>query len=431
MRWLPLVAILVLGAGRVADAGEDHSAERLNTLRAEIATLQARANKLIVAEDFEAAALLHREIASKLAEAKTVHAALAAKRKTTPEPNLGEVRGAIDRALVWLARVQDVGDAGMWDANNWMKHAQGAKGAGRAHYDIGVTGLALLAFLNNGYTDRGGQHENRYAKNVRLGLRFLLTSQDEDGCFGIRASQHYIYNHIIATNAVIEAFHRTNNPRYRKPSIDGVKFLLESQNKDSGWRYGVRPGESDTSVTSWAVHALRAAENAGLDVDRSAFAGALKWLGRMTNDDTGRIGYLRGGGAPARPEAMIDKFPGESSEAMTAAGLYAQVESGADPDSLVMQKGAALMLRLPPVWKTERIDMVYWLYGTRALLKMQHKRWPEWRATLTKTLLSNQQPDGSWSPDGPWGPDGGRIYSTAMMALSLQAVARTLPKPGG
>ncbi len=420
----------MLGSGPATEAGEDNSQERLNTLRAEIATLQARANKMIVGEKFEAAALLHRKIASKLAEAETVRAALAAKRKTSPEPNIGEIRGAIARALAWLAKHQDVDAAGGWDADNWMKHAPGAKGAGGAHYDIGVTGLALLAFLNSGYTDRGGHNENPFGRSVRAGLWFLSTGQDEDGCFGNRASQHYIYNHIIATNAMVEAYRRTRNPRFKTPSIKAVKFLLESQNKDSGWRYGVQPGDSDTSVTSWAVHALRAAEDAGFEVDRSAFSGALKWLGRMTNEDTGRVGYLRRGSAPARPEGLVDKFPSESTEAMTAAGLYAKVEAGADPDSLVMQKGAALMLRLPPVWKTERIDMVYWLYGTRALWRMQHDRWPEWCATLTKTLLTNQKPDGSWSPDGPWGPDGGRIYSTAMMAMCLQTVARTLPQPG-
>ena len=72
--------------------------------------------------------------------------------------------------------------------------------------------------------------------------------------------------------------------------------------------------------------------------------------------------------------------------------------------------------------------MIFWLYGARALYRMQHKEWPHWRAALSSTLLANQQADGSWSPDGPWGRDGGRIYSTAMMAMSLQDVVRTLPK---
>ena len=216
IRWLPLVAILVFGSGSAAQAGEGGTQERLNTIRAEIPKLLAKANKLIAAEDFDAALLVLREGMTKLKEAERIDTFLAAKTPVR-DPNAKEVRSAIDRALVWLAQVQDIAAAGMWDANNWMKHASGAKGAGGAHYDIGVTGLALLAFLNNGYTDRGGQHENPYAKNVRRGFRFLLTSQDEDGCFGNRASQHYIYNHIIATNAMVEAFRRTNNPRYRKP----------------------------------------------------------------------------------------------------------------------------------------------------------------------------------------------------------------------
>ncbi|MCZ6786390.1 MAG: hypothetical protein O7E54_04410, partial [Planctomycetota bacterium] len=30
---------------------------------------------------------------------------------------------------------------------------------------------------------------------------------------------------------------------------------------------------------------------------------------------------------------------------------------------------------------------------------------------------------GSWDPIGPWGPDGGRVYSTAVMVLCLDALA--------
>jgi hypothetical protein len=37
---------------------------------------------------------------------------------------------------------------------------------------------------------------------------------------------------------------------------------------------------------------------------------------------------------------------------------------------------------------------------------------------------------GSWDPVGVWGEDGGRVYSTAMLALTVQAYyryARLLP----
>ena len=47
---------------------------------------------------------------------------------------------------------------------------------------------------------------------------------------------------------------------------------------------------------------------------------------------------------------------------------------------------------------------------------------------MEDAILPNQRKDGdfkgSWDPDGAWGFSGGRVYSTAMMTLSLQVYYR-------
>jgi hypothetical protein len=47
---------------------------------------------------------------------------------------------------------------------------------------------------------------------------------------------------------------------------------------------------------------------------------------------------------------------------------------------------------------------------------------------MKSALLATQQTEGdqrgSWDPVGPWAYSGGRAYSTAMMALSLEAYYR-------
>ncbi len=325
-------------------------------------------------------------------------------------PGRALVDASIDKALLWLAAKQEVQTTGNWDCN---------KLGGSQHYDVGVTGLALLALM-------GGGQGNPFANNVEKGVEYLVKSQDQNGMCGARASQHFIYNHIMATHALCEAYVRTN--KHKDPAQKAVNFLLSARNPFMGWRYGVRSGENDTSVTSWAIIALAAGQGAGLQVDPQAFTGAKAWMHKMTDPKFGQVGYIMPGSTSARPEGLIQVFPAEKTHAMTAAGILTRLLSNEDGNAPAMQKGAKLMAALKPAWQRPQIDMVFWHHGTFALSKMQHPAWAPWRDALAGTLVSNQKNDGSWDPSGPWGPDGGRVFSTALLAISLQKVALSLPQ---
>ncbi|MCZ6574735.1 MAG: hypothetical protein O7C98_16405, partial [Planctomycetota bacterium] len=354
---------------------------------------------------------------------------------------------AVQLGLRWLAAHQDVDAAGNWDCDGFTKHDPPddlSRGPGSAHYDVGVTGLATLAFLGAGYTDRGTKRDNPYARNVRMALRYLTTIQDEEGCFGPRASQHYMYNHALATLALCEAWAQTRNPRYKRPAQDGLNFLAKARNPYMAWRYGVRLGDNDTSVTTWAVLALRSGKYGGLDVDPDAFEGARAWIDKMTDPDYGKVGYLMPGGSSARPEALVDKFPADRTESMTAAGILVRLATGETPESAIVRKGADLCLKMPPVWNPDAgtIDMYYWLHGTLAMYQVGGEHWRRWVAFLLKAALEHQHPKnsgsrtGSWDPVGPWGPDGGRVYATAVMTMALEIAFRydkslAMGKPGG
>ena len=70
--------------------------------------------------------------------------------------------------------------------------------------------------------------------------------------------------------------------------------------------------------------------------------------------------------------------------------------------------------------------------STYALFQMGGHHWEEWRKSLDKAVVETQESDkskqnlfGSWSPDNDcWGEDGGRVYTTAILALTLQAYNR-------
>ncbi len=348
----------------------------------------------------------------------------------------GLTEDAVELGLKWLADHQDVEESGMWDCDDFMKHDPAndkCDGPGKQHYDPGVSGLAILAFLGAGYTDRGNEKENKYAKNVRQGLRYLITIQDDEGCYGPRASQHFMYNHSIATLAMSEAYWMTRNPRYKKPAQDGLNFIAMARNPYLAWRYNIRGGENDTSVTGWCVMALKSGKFAQLDIDPDAFDGARNWIDKMTDADTGKCGYIMQGGGSARPEGLQDKFPAEKSESMTGVGILTRIFLGEDPTkSEMIRKGADLCIARPPIWNTTdgSIDMYYWYYTTLAIFQVGGEAWKKWNSSMQKAIVESQNPKnsgaktGSWDPIDPWGPDGGRVYSTACLVMCLEVYYR-------
>jgi len=354
---------------------------------------------------------------------------------------------AVEHALKWLAAHQSA-DGG-WEAEGFPRWCDGkasasgsVDGAGKATYDVGVTGLALLAYLGSGYTNRG---DHPFARVVARGLRYLKNVQDAEGCFGPRTSGHYIYNHAIAAAAIVEAYGMTGSPIYKGSAQKALDFIALARNPYFAWRYGVKPGDNDTSVTGWMMLALKAAKwineadakagkPASLMIDEEAFEGIRAWVDKMTDPDYGRVGYQQRGTGPARPVELVDKFPADKSEAMTAVGMLARVFVGESPHtSEPIQKGATLLAKLPPTWNPNdgSIDMDYWHFGTMAMFQVGGDPWRRWEAAMKPAFVDTQRLDtdycqfkGSWDPIDPWGPDGGRVYSTAMMAMSLQATYR-------
>ncbi len=341
-----------------------------------------------------------------------------------------ETDAAIRRGLAWLAAHHDVG-RGRFDAKGFMKHdreTDRCDGAGNPLYDVGVTGLATLAFLAAGHTDRGTAEENPHAKSVRQALRFLIEVQDPEGCFGHRRTVAFMYNHAIATLAMCEAYGRTRNPRYLKPAQDGIAFILAAQNPGAGWRYEPRGRESDTSVTAWCVSALDAARRSGLAVPPQAFADAVAWVDKMTDPNSGRVGYNYPGGSSARYEAVHVRFPAERTDAMTAAGMWIRFLADAGEGDAIA-KGTKLCLKNPPAWGEGTTDVYYWYFGTLAFSRIGGEACRAWNAKLLEAVgpkqLTGGARAGSWDPIDPWGlHEGGRIYMTAMLTLCLEEAGR-------
>jgi prenyltransferase beta subunit len=326
---------------------------------------------------------------------------------------------AVEASLRWLASVQN--RDGSWEAK--------AFGAGQVKIDengvdrdyagrdadSGVTALSILAFLGAGYTHEEGQ----YADNVDRALRWLIGQQRADGNLGAGAG-HFamMYCHGIATYAVAEAYGMQNDPTsntmLRDPLVRAVRFILDNQNPDGGWRYE-KGQKSDISMFGWQLMALKSAEIAGVKIPFDAKSRMVGFLKERSLGDHGGLAAYRDGESPTA--------------SMTAEALFCKQMLGIRRDNASSQEAAEYLLaRLP---KRAEFNEYYWYYGTVAMYQFGGAGWQSWNEAVRAILVSEQQTGGdfagSWEPIGPWAKYGGRIYATALSTLCLEVYYRFLP----
>lgn len=357
-----------------------------------------------------------------------------------------KTEAAVQAGLVWLRDHQS--PDGFWDADEFMRYDRYPEKAastspGSPSNDVGLTGLALLAFLGNNHTTQRGE----YRKQVSDGINWLTSVQDKSsGLYGEEVGNATLYNHAIATMAVGEAQYMVRSPTRARQLQKGASLILNAQNPYNAWRYTLDPnGDNDSSITGWMVFALKTADEAGAKIPKDTFRGALDFFDTMTDKSTGRTGYAMGdgggpGGRPSRVKIYLERFPPEHSEALTAVALLCQefltdtskVRRWSDHDRYeLMKKQADLIAACPPVWDEEggTCDMYYWYYATFAMNQWGGSHWKSWKKAIESAVLPNQHQGndnltGSWDPVGPWGDDGGRVYSTAICTLILEVYYR-------
>ncbi|MCC6573646.1 MAG: terpene cyclase/mutase family protein [Planctomycetes bacterium] len=306
--------------------------------------------------------------------------------------------------------------------------------------DIGLTGLSLLAFAGAGYDHKQGD----YKETCRIAAAYLRKAQGNDGCFGEKESDHFVYNHAICTAALCEIYGLTGDAGLKGICDKAVAFILYAQNPGLGWRYGVKPGVNDTSVTGWMISALKSAKMAGLDAEyERSFADASKWLDAVTAQYQGfpKTGYNEAAGNNARLRASQDY---DNNPSMDAINIYSRLvmgQVGWDAKHRDLKAQASACLETLPAWEHHKIDYYYWYYASLALYQMGDTYWKKWDTAISKVLMDNQRgfraedkgstkdtldEHGSWDAVDAWGVAGGRVYSTAINCLTLEVHYRYL-----
>jgi SAM-dependent methyltransferase len=327
-----------------------------------------------------------KDRADALRALETILVDVARRLPRTPAPP--KVRSAVDAGCGWLARHQ--GEDGAWSSSAFDAHCKGGHkcaGTGESPYDIGVTGLAVLALVGAGEDDDPARAKARDA-----GIAHLVASQQADGILGPKTSMHFMYNHGCGALALAEAYRRTKREDLRAPVEKAVQAILAAQNRKvgGGWRYSAAPdGDSDTSITVWMVKVLRSATDAGIVVDPAALQSAVAWIDSVTDPATGRTGYQQKGGPPARTTSMQLAFPQNQSESLTACALIVRIAGGAARSDPLVRKGLTLLGLHRPAWDLPRgtVDLYYWLQGSHAVQLAGGPDYTAWRQALVSALL--------------------------------------------
>lgn len=350
-----------------------------------------------------------------------------------------ESESAVDAGLRWLAAHQTREDlwvqsqnrsipVGFWHPTRYVESARdlqtmqpirttlGSVVSSTQEYTLGLTALVTLAFLGAGHKPGEGQ----YGDELGRAVRWMLLEQDSRGRFGRRN----MYNHAIAVFALAECMQLTGDDTLRGPIQRGVDHIVTLQNPDGGWDYtpNMSP-RNDTSITSWCMMALKAAQAGGVAVPRIVFVRMIHHFKRMTTAD----GYT------IYADRSEDDY--RLGAAMVATSLFCRLSLGAKRDDLDVARQVRIMQgMLPDHTKLESLDHSYysWYLGTLACFFHGGETWRQWNAAFRPMAVSLQRRDGqfrgSWNPSDRWSWAGGRVYATATMVLALEVYYRYVPE---
>jgi hypothetical protein len=345
-----------------------------------------------------------------------------------------ESENAVLKGLEWLAKQQK--EDGSWSLQTEgaagdpaaAAGAEGAAGSEAKEYGVAGTAFGVLPFLGAGVTHDQSPSEpsvlKEYRTTVFKGLGWIAQQQVANRTDPKKDGElpGGMYAHALGTIALCEGYGLSKDERLKVPAQRAIKYLIQSQHTEGGWRYGPRqPG--DVSVVGWVFLAIRSGQLADLPIDRSALEKAGKFLNTCAAgpDDAKLSRYSY---EPGKPPAKTTT---------TAAGLLSRQYLGWEKDNPDLVAGAKyLMENLPPEYATSLGQIYYYYYATQVLHHMEGEDWDKWNHRMREHLIRTQEKSGetagSWSPLGTdYGPKAGRIYATSLALMTLEAYYRHLP----
>jgi len=318
---------------------------------------------------------------------------------------------AIDAGLAFLAQRQN---------------PDGSFGTGQHAGNVAITSLAGLAFMAGGHQPGRG----RYGDNVTRAVRNILSLEDRNQSGYLRNTRNSfhgpMYGHGFAALFLAEAHGMVNDQTLRDQLRGTLKratdLIINTQNREGGWRYQPTKSDADISVTICQIMALRAARNAGITVPKKTADDCIEYVKRCQDIK----GPNASGGFRYQP------FGGPPGFARTAAGLVALYSAGVY-EGPEIEKGLNYLFRnyLPGgqrggIFGNAEVQIHYYYghyYAAQAMWIAGGNYWQQWYPAIRDELLrSRNAQDGSWF-NGQICPH----YCTAMALIILQIPNNYLP----
>ncbi|NQU21199.1 MAG: terpene cyclase/mutase family protein [Candidatus Nealsonbacteria bacterium] len=298
---------------------------------------------------------------------------------------------SVERGLTWLASRQQ---------------NDGSFGSGAYRGNVAVTSLAGMAMMTGGSTPGRGPH----GAEVSRALNYILLNTQQGGFIEARgaASHGPMYGHGFATLFLAECYGMSSRPELREKLSKAVRLIVNSQNREGGWRYQPQRVEGDISVTICQVMALRAARNAGIGVPSETVDRCISYVKKSRNADGGFMYQLTGG---------------ESEFARSAAGIVALYSAGVYKGKEIDEGLAYLMRFLPKKGEVRQVTNYHYghYYAVQAMWQAGGKFWRQWYPGIRDELIDKQRDDGSWM--SAYSAE----YATAMSLIILQLPENHLP----
>jgi prenyltransferase beta subunit len=302
------------------------------------------------------------------------------------------VDDAVNKGLAWLASQQN---------------ADGSFGSGAYRGNIAVTSLAAMAFMEAGSTPTRGP----YAAHIDKALEYVLDNTSPSGfvCVANAATHGPMYSHGWGTLLLAETYGMTHREDIREKLEKAVKLIVDSQNREGGWRYQPVPNDADLSVTICQINALRAARNAGIYVPKDTVERCIEYVKRSQNNDGG-FKYMLNNGGSAFPRSAAGVV------ALQSAGMYEGEE---------IDKAFSYLRQFTPEPGRGGPRFSHYFYGhyyaAQAFWIRGGEDWNEWFLAIRDELLAKQTDSGYWSDTV------GNDYGTAMALIILQIPNNYLP----
>ena len=320
----------------------------------------------------------------------------------------------------------------------FIKSKQNKDGSFGKENKVGITGLAILAYLGHCETPDSAEFGDSCLEAI---LYLVEQGTKQKGRLG-KDTGHGTYEHAIGTYALSEAysitkFGKRKIPRIRQVLQEAVPIIIAGQQKNGSWDYRYRSFEQtsrwDISVAGWNIQALHAAKYTGLDFPgiNDAMDLAMTHL-RKHQDENGTFPY-------SNKVEDGERVKGKAS--LAGAGALALIIGTGNPKDRAVRKSLDFLLDNTKFdWNGGAgTEAIYgWYYATQVCFQVGGTSWRKWNRGFQDVVIDQQLESGAWAPDGPKNQQRGaarsygakadaELYRTALACLMLEVYYRYLP----